>query len=322
VFASDGNLTNLSATFVGPDVWTNVSVVSADGLSAATFQALGPTNVSVSPFGGVLPLDPTSLVAISLAYRVNATFLAAANFSVSISFSPSSQVNRSTALVFRADAGLSQWISLVTQLDLASNTASIPPGAGDLPGVFRVFARRAAPPVNEAPALVITIVGQAHPNSTMLFDGANSTDPEGATVLLAWHFQGPGLDTPWIPGAAVLIAFPQAGFYDVSLQAEDGSGNVVFQNSTLQVTELPPPAVENPLEAEALAALAVAVVAAGVLSRWWRGRRPAKKPAYDDLYGQAYKRRLTEEREYTQLFERFAAPEGETPPPEEPPREP
>jgi hypothetical protein len=322
VFASDGNYSNLSATFVGPDVWTNVSVVSADGLATIAFQALGPANISVAPYGGVLPIDPPGLVAVSVAYRVNATFLSASNFSMAIAFGPSSQIDRNSALVYRADTGASAWTALVTQVDVASNTASIPPGAGDLPGLFRVFARRSAPPMNAAPALVITVVGQAHPNSTLLFDGANSTDPEGATVLLAWRFEGPGLATPWIPGSAVLVAFPQVGLYAVSLQGEDGSGNVVYQNMSVEVSEVPPPPVENPYEAEALVTLAVAVVAAGVLSRWWRGRRPARKPAYDDLYGQAYKRRLTDEREYTQLFERFAAPEGEAPPVDEPPREP
>jgi len=151
----------------------------------------------------------------------------------------------------------------------------------------------------------------------MVFDGANSTDPEGATLLLAWRFEGPGEDTGWLPGAAVQIAFAAEGLFNVSLRGDDGSGNVVYRNTTVEIRAPAPPPVRDPLqEAVALAGLAVAVVVAGALSRWWRSRRPVKR-SYDDLYGRAYKGRMNEEREYAQLFEKFAGPEGQVPTPDE-----
>jgi hypothetical protein len=116
-----------------------------------------------------------------------------------------------------------------------------------------------------------------------------------------------------VPGAAVQIAFPGEGVYDVSLTGDDGSGNIVYRNTTVEIRAPAPLPVRDRLqEAAALAGLAVAVVVAGALSRWWRSRRPVKK-SYDDLYGRAYKGRMNEEREYAQLFEKFAGPEGQVP---------
>lgn len=320
VLASDGKLTNLSATVTGPDVWTSLAAVTPDGFGAASLEVLPPANLTVVAYGGPLPVDPAQLLAVSLTYRVNASALDARNLTFSLAFAPSPGLNRSSASLYRVSSNGSAWLALVARLDLPGNTLSFSTAAADLPAIFRVYARREAAPPNSAPSLSIAYSGEAYPNSTLHFDSSNSTDPENATILFAWRFDGPGVSSDWIPGVGVDIAFPAAGVYGVTLRGDDGSGNVVFANRTIAVSERPLTIRDTLEEAAALLALAVAVVVSAVLAVWWRSRRPARKRSYDDLYGRAYKERLGEETEYAQLFERYAGrgDEGEPPAAEDP----
>jgi len=119
-------------------------------------------------------------------------------------------------------------------------------------------------------------------------------------------------------GAVVAIAFPSAGLYNITLRADDGAGNLVAKTITLEVRERPVPTPNTMEEPSALAGLAMAVLLSAALALWWRGRRPKRRKTYDDLYGRLYKDRMTEQTEYTELFEKYAAPaEGGGPPVED-----
>ena len=319
VIASDGQLTNASATLQGPDVWQDITVLSPDGLVVLRARVLPPHNLSLTLWHGPVPVDPSDLLAVSAAYLVGGNFLNATNLTLAVAFAPPAGVNRSSALLFLTPPNGSGWLALVTTVDPAANTASFSSQTLEVPLIYRVYARRTAASPNQPPTAVIAARGQALPNATLEFDASGSTDPENSTLLYSWRFAGPGLQTEWIPGSKARVAFPESGSYHVTLRVDDGSGNVVFQNSVVEVNE-PPRTIPPPSdEAAALAALAIAVGVSAVLAMWWRSRTPARKKSYEDLYGRAYKQRFVDEEEYNQLFEKYAEPAGtaEPPPPQE-----
>jgi large repetitive protein len=306
--ANDGNLTNLSSTTSGPDVFENASLISEDALAVLHLGVLPPSNLSLAVWRGALAPDPAGLTAVSPGYRIEGTALALTNFTLTLAFTPDARVNASTAHILREEAGA--WILLVTATDGAAHTAAVSGTPLDLPVTFRVYASRASAPPNAPPVPRISYTGQFFPNETVSFDGSGSADPENATVLLAWHFEGPGLNTDWLPGSRVALSFPQPGTYLVTLRADDGAGAPSLKNTTLEIRErpvVPVNALEEPLT---LLALAAAVGLSAVLALWWRARRPARKKSYDDQYGRLYTSRMIEEKEYNQLFEKFAEPLG------------
>jgi len=317
--ASDGNLTNLSSTISGPEVWKTITIVSSDKFVVLTALALPPENLSVAIWHGPVPVDPSDLLAVSAAYLVDGSFLNASNVSLAVAYNPGAGINKTSALLFRTAPNGSAWLALVTSVDSAGNTATVSASTAEVPFIYRVYARRTAAAPNLPPSPVISTHGIAVPNSTLEFDAAGSSDPENATLQFYWRFEGPGLATGWVPGRAVQVAFPTSGRYNVTLRVDDGSGNVAYQNSEVDVSE-PKPVIPPPSdEAAALAALAIAVGVSAVLAMWWRSRTPARKKTYEDLYGRAYKQRFVDELEYNQLFENYAEPPGasEKPPPQE-----
>lgn len=315
MLADDGRFANLTAVLTGPDVWQNVSALSSDGGARLALSLLWPGNFTLAPASGPFPPDPAGLVPVSPAYRANGSALDASNYTLEVSFLPEAGVNASGARLYLLEAGA--WLALVTGLGGPSHVARVDGTPGDLPAVFRVFASRATPAPNLPPTLEITYSGELYPNATVDFSAGNSSDPEAGVLLLAWNISGPGLATGWLPGRAVHLAFPGAGLFSVSLRGDDGSGNIVYRNITMEVLELPvraPSVLEEPL---ALASLAVGVALSGALALWWRGRRPPRKKAYEDQYGRLYTGKMNEEKEYTQLFEKFAVAKGEAEPPPE-----
>ncbi len=313
--ATDGNLTNLTATVAAPDVYENLTVVSADGLATLEVAVLPPYAFNISAWQDALPADPTGLVPVSLPYFVNASALAGSNFTLTVAFTPAALVNASSALLHRMQA--SDWLSLVSVTQAAAHTARVQGDFADLPGVFRTFAARASPPANAPPSLAIAYAahaGEFYPNSTITFDASGSSDPENGTLLYAWRFKGPSLATAWIPGRNVSVTFPEAGVYAVELQADDGSGRLAQKNITLEIRNPPIVPVNTLEEPVALAGLAVAVALSGAIAVWWRGRAPKRKRAYEDQYGRLYSQGPAEDAEYAQLFEKFAEPDGEAPP--------
>jgi hypothetical protein len=319
VLAQDGNLTNLSATHIAPDVFENLSVHSADEAAVLELAAVPPHALALGPEAAALPADPAPLVAVSRAYFANASAVVAGNYTLVVSFTPGADINASSAMLMRLEN--SEWRALVTTTDRSGHTASVEGEFRELPAVFRVFARHSETTPNAPPALQITHHAPAseyYPNSTVTFDAGASTDPENATLLYAWRFSGPGVDTGWVPGPKVELTFPQAGLYVVELRGDDGSGAPAFKNTTLEIRERPPPVVNTLEEPLALAGLAGAVAVSALLAIWWRGRGPKPKRGYDDQYGAAYKQKALEEKEYAQLFEKFAVrpASDEAPPPE------
>ncbi len=313
VLAQDGNLTNLSATHTAPDVFENLTVHSADEVAVLALAAEPPHVVGLGPPTGALPSDPASLVAVSPAYLANATALAGMNYTLVVAFTPAADINASSAMLMRLEN--SEWRALVTVTDRSGHTARVEGEFRELPAVFRVFARRAEAAAGAPPVLQITHhapSGEYYPNSTVTFDAGASLDPENATLLFAWRFKGPGVDTGWLPGPRVELTFPQAGIYAVELRGDDGAGALTFKNTTLEIRDRPAPVVNTLEEPAALAGLAGAVGVSALLAVWWRGRATGPKRGYDDQYGSAYKQKAMEEKEYAQLFEKFAiAPGGE-----------
>ncbi len=315
VLADDGRFTNLTPTLTGPDVWQNTSALSPDAGARLALSLLRPGNFTINPAPGPFPADPAGLVPVSPAYLVNGSALGASNYTLEVAFLPAAGVNGSAARLHRLEGGA--WLALVTALSGPSNVARVEGTPGDLPATFRVFASRSQPATNAPPTLELTFSGEFYPNATIELDAGNSSDPEAGVLLLAWNITGPGLATGWIPGRALHLAFPSAGLYAVSLRGDDGSGNVAYRNITLEVQERPvtaPNAIEEPL---ALASLAAAVVVSALLALWWRRRGPPRKEAYEDQFGRFYKGTMNEEKEYTQLFEKFADGKGGGEPPAE-----
>jgi hypothetical protein len=311
IVTSDGNLTNISSTVSGPEVWQQIQIIAPGGLARLEARVLPPYNLSLVPWLGPVPVDPSDMLAVSPAYRVEGTFLPASNFSLRIAFNPPAGANRSSALLFRAAPSDSSWVALVTQVDGAANTATSGAPSPDVPEIYRVYARRVAAPANQPPHLAISARGDPLPNRTVEFDASGSSDPENATLLFWWRVEGPGLTVEWVPGAKVAVAFPTSGTYNLTLRADDGSGNVAFKSLNVDVREPSTPPLPGSQEGAALAALAIAVIVSAVLALWWRSRVPPRKKMYEDYYGRAYKQSLTDEREYAQLFEKFAeAPAG------------
>jgi hypothetical protein len=311
--AFDGNLTTISGSVSGPDVFENVTLLSLDGLARFSISGLPPGGFALELESGAVPAGPPLLEAVSGSYRINATAASGTNFTLSVSFTPFGRVNASTALLMRLVNG--SWQPLVTSVDAPAHTASVAGEFRDLPATFRVFAGTDAPPVNlpPFPRIEHRAAGEGYyPNATVRFDGTGTTDEENATLLLGWRFVGPGLSTGWIAGPAVEVTFPHAGLYAVELRASDGVNDPVVRASVVEIRERPPPVVDLLEEPIALAALAGAVLAPAVAALWWRGRRPAGKRHYDDQYGRLYKQQAMEEKEYAQLFEKFAVPDGES----------
>ena len=310
VLADDGRFTNLTPVLAGPDVWQGRrEFLSADGLATLGLAVLPPGNFSVVRDAGPSPPDPAGLVPASPAYRVNGSALGSSNYTLEVAFTPGAGVNASSARLHRLEAGA--WLALVTALSGPSNVATVGGTAAELTATFRVFASPLTPPSNAPPNLEIRFSGDFYPNATIAFDGGNSSDPEADAVLLSWNISGPGVATGWLPGRAVRLAFPEVGLYNVSLRGDDGSGNVVYRNITLEVRERPLPpsgSLEEPLT---LASLAAAVALSALLALWWRGRGPVRKEAYEDQYGRLYTGRMNEEKEYAQLFEKFAQPQDD-----------
>lgn len=316
--AFDGNLTNISATFDGPDVYENVTRLSEDGLAVFDIAALAPSTFAILHPGAALPADPAGLEAVSPGYSVNATALDGTDFALTLSFAPPAGIDGASALVMRL--ANNSWQPLVTDTDAAAHTAAITGEFRDLPAVFRVFARRAVVAPNEPPVLQIAHSapsGEYYPNASVRFDASGSSDPENATLLYAWRFTGPGVATDWIPGPVVTITFPEAGLYAVELRGDDGSGSPTTKATTLEIQSRPAPVVDTLEEPLALAGLAGAVAVSALLALWWRSRTPRPKRGYDDQYGALYKQsQAMEEKEYAQLFEKFADGTGEGEPPE------
>ncbi len=318
--ANDGNLTNLSSTSGGPDVFENKTLISEDAHAVLLLAVVPPSNLSVAVWPGALAPDPSGLLAVSSGYRIEGAALALSNFTLTIAFTPDARVNASTAHILREEAGA--WVLLVTATDGAAHTATIAGAPSDLPVTFRVYASPAAAPLNAPPVPRIGYSGQFFPNETVSFDGSDSADPENATLLLAWRFEGPGLNTEWLPGSRVALSFPGPGTYLVTLRVDDGSGPPVLKNTTLEIRERPVAPVNTFEEPLTLLALALAVGLSAILALWWRGRRPARKKSYDDQYGRLYTSRMIEEKEYSQLFEKFAEPAGTGPAPDAPDADP
>ena len=308
VLADDGRYTNLTGLLEGPDVWQNARVLSGDARTTIDLAVLPPAAFTVALEGGPFPADPAGLVAVSGAYLVNGSALSASNYTLEVAFVPGPGVNASSARLHRLVAG--GWLTLVTALDGPPNVARVVGTPAELPATYRVFAARASAPLNAPPSLQITFGGDLYPNTTVDFDGGNSSDPEAAALLLAWNFSGPGLSTGWLPGRALRLAFPAVGLYNVSLRGDDGSGNIAYRNITLEVRERPLPPTGSLEEPLALASLAAVVGLTGVLAVWWRRRGPPRKEAYEDQYGRLYTGRMNEEKEYSQLFEKFADGKG------------
>lgn len=324
MIASDGNLTNVSTTEVGPTLWEPVLILSDDGLAVLTTTLLPPHDLSLAVEPSEVPPAPEGLVALSPPYRVAGTALQSDDLRLTLSFSFMPGVRRSTASVYALAPNGSAWNGLVSAVDTAGGTVRVDLPADARPAMVRVFAEPLAEPANAPPTLAMNYSGTTEPNATITFDGSGSADPEGANVALAWRFAGPGLDTGWVAGDRVQLAFPQAGTYGVFLRGEDGAGNTAFRNMTVQIVSPETHVITPPDEGVVIASLAVAVAVSAVLAVWWRSRTPAPTRTYDDLYGRAYKERMWDEREYRELFHKFAdaPPQGEPPAEPEPEGEP
>lgn len=323
MIASDGNLTNVSTTVVGPTVWQDVVLLSDDGLAVLSTTLVPPYDFTVEHDPGQVPPPPAGLVPLSAAYRLSGNAHESGDLHLSVSFSFAPGVRRSTASAFALSAYWTAWTGLVSSVDAARGTVTLDVPTSSVPATLQVFAEPFTEPTNAPPTLAVNYTGTTEPNETITFDASGSADPEGADLALAWRFAGPGLDTEWFDGNRVQLAFPHEGTYAVFLRGQDGAGNTAYRNMTVQIVSPDIPVITPPDEGMVIASLAVAVAVSAVLAVWWRSRTPAPTRTYDDLYGRAYKERMWDEKEYAEIFHKFAEPpaEGEPPGEGQPPAE-
>jgi PKD repeat protein len=306
MIASDGNLTNVSTNVSGPTLWEPVVVLSDDGLGLFSSLILPPYDMAFSVEGAEIPPAPSALVPASPAYSVSGSAADGTDLHLSLSFAFSTAIKRSTAALYAVSSDGSGWDGIVSVADAVRGTVTAIIPRSTLPATLRIFAQPVEAPADAPPALAISYRGTTEPNETVTFNASGSWDPEGASLLHSWRFAGPGLDTAWVTGREVELAFPRAGTYVVFLKGEDGAGNTVYQNMTVEIVEFVPPVITPPDEGVVIASLAVAVAVSAVLAVLWRSSRPKPIRTYDDLYGRAYKERMWDEREYAELFKKFA----------------
>ncbi len=304
--ASDGNLTNVSSTVDGPTVWAPFTLLSGDGLGSLSAVVVPPQDLSLASETSGVPLAPQGMVALSAPYAISGQAVNSTDLTVSLSFGYVPTARRQTAAVFAVSSNGSAWDGLVGVIDAAGGTAQVTVAISSLPMTLQVFAMPLTAPQDAPPTLLVSYAGTAEPNQTLRFDASGSSDPEGASLALSWRFAGPGMDTGWVSGREVELTFPHPGTYAVFLRGEDGAGNTAFKNMTVEITEVETPVIQPPNEAVVMASLAVAVAVSAVLAVWWRSRTPGPSRTYDDLYGRAYKERMWDQREYAELFHKYA----------------
>jgi hypothetical protein len=306
MIASDGNLTNVSRVVAGPTLWEHLKVLSADGLGSLEADVVPPANASFAVAAGSLPGAPGDLVALSPPYaiQVAAENMTAASVSLSFAYLPGAV--RASAGAYGLAPNGSAWVGLVSAVDASRGTVRLLVEPSALPLTVQVFAQRSTAGPDAPPSLALGYAGTTEPNRSVTFSAAGSSDPEGATLTFWWRFAGPGVETGWVSGDQVEVSFPQEGTYTVSLRGEDGAGNVAFRNDSVLIQSPEVPQITPPDEGMVIASLAVAVAVSAVLAVWWRSRTPKPTRTYDDLYGRAYKERMWDEREYAELFHKFA----------------
>ena len=318
MLASDGNFTNVSLTVDGPTVWEPVTLLASDGLGVLEVLVVPPHNLTFEESNASLPPPPAGLLPLSAAYTLAGGAVDAATMQVTVSLAFSTAATRSSAALYALAPNGTEWLGLVSETDDAHGTVTVQLAQAALPVTLRAFAAPRGGAADAPPTLAIAHTGLLEPHALLAFDAVGSSDPEGADVIFSWRFTGPSLDTGWVSGERVEIAFPRGGTYAVSLRGEDGAGNTAYRNVTVQIVEVIPPDITPPDEGVVIASLAVAVAVSAVLAVWWRSRTPAPARTYDDLYGRAYKGRMWDEREYAELFRKFA----DAPATDEPPAEP
>ena len=100
---------------------------------------------------------------------------------------------------------------------------------------------------------------------SILFDGSNSSDPDGTINLYQWDF---GDGSPTSSGINVAHSYSKPGSYTVRLTVTDDNGNTASSVMTITIRSGFDPAPFY----ESAAALSIALVAAGVAVYWRKGR--------------------------------------------------
>ena len=133
-------------------------------------------------------------------------------------------------LTFIADPSVSQPLDVRVQVQATR--------AGDASSSLLLSITILPAPPNVPPVPVLSVLPGAsgYLDTTFLFDGGNSTDPDGTIVAYTWDFG----DGTTATGPAATRTFTAKGPYNVSLAVEDDRGLVRIVTVVIEILDRPP----------------------------------------------------------------------------------
>ena len=101
------------------------------------------------------------------------------------------------------------------------------------------------PAYNEHPTADAGGPYSGYVNSTITFDGSDSSDSDGSITGYKWDFENDNdYDTDWLTNATTTHSYSSAGNYTVKLKVKDDESDTDTDTATVTITEIPP--VDNP----------------------------------------------------------------------------
>ena len=224
----------------GNENWTENRTIAIDNTP--------PTISGISPASGSSTTDTTPTISATFSDPISGINRSSINLTIDGS-QIQNPTNTSTSISYTTST--LSYSSHTVRLSVADYAGNI--GYNNWSFTVTQYTGGGSPP--STPTNIVPVADAGGPytgyvNSSVIFDGSNSNDSDGAIVGYRWDFESDGTyDTDYLSSTSIAHNYSSIGEYTVTLEVKDDGGATDTDTATVTITEIPqendPPIISN-----------------------------------------------------------------------------